>query len=392
MKILFCGSNLFDEHNYRNSLKEVAEGDSVYFVYEIHQATDFISNYLVKNQGELDLIVIHKEFDDYFSNTIISNIQNDDLSTYSKKDFNLASLPYLQLFDREENISIYRKPYPNSENTYDYGIENFSTAIDRLINVVKEWRKAVIGELDNLGIQYNSGKVDYSFYFSSRRKKKVETKILSDNFRLFPRKLNYAWLEPNEKQIQINIDHFIKLLKGSESIGTKGEEKKYHQFFIKNPYFILRDNFKKYWYETKLSYSAKRYFEPDFSLKPNLDYRTDLNILEIKLPNEGFIKKTKFHPSPYQKLMSHIFQVNDYKDYLESGEHNREVNNSFGYIPSRIDYNILIGRKKDKEENEYFLTKRMRQMGAENIRLLTYDELLDYQVKYLERINLLKID
>ncbi|AMJ65770.1 hypothetical protein AXW84_10270 [Hymenobacter sp. PAMC 26628] len=89
--------------------------------------------------------------------------------------------------------------------------------------------------------------------------------------------------------------------------------------------------------------------------------------------------------------MSYIFQVNDYKDYIESEEYQKKLNQVFGFIPTKVEYNLLIGRSADKASNIYNLNKRMRQMGALHINLLTYDELLDYQVKYLDRIKLLKV-
>ncbi|MGN0003377.1 MAG: hypothetical protein ACI35V_08080, partial [Sphingobacterium composti] len=107
--------------------------------------------------------------------------------------------------------------------------------------------------------------------------------------------------------------------------------------------------------------------------------------------NETFLRKTSFHRPPKSNLMKHIFQVNDYKDYLESDCYLSQINNAFGFIPKKINYNILVGRQDDKEENIYDLEKRMRQIGQNNLNLMTYDEILDYQVKFLERMNLLSI-
>lgn len=250
----------------------------------------------------------------------------------------------------------------------------------------------MLDELDNLGIKFNTGKVDYSFFFSEGRKRNLSTDILSDNFKLFPRKLNYEWLYFNDKQIERVIDLYIKELKRSSRLNNKKEEKRFHTLFNKYPSLIKRDNYSKHWYEARLYYEEKNWYEPDYTLKPNFNQRTDLSILEVKLPNEGFIKKTNFHPKPYSSIVNHIFQVNDYKEYLESDEYQETIKKVFGFMPDSIDYNILIGRLDDKTESMKILSKRMRQMNALHINFITYDELLDYQVKYLERMKVLKIN
>jgi len=50
-----------------------------------------------------------------------------------------------------------------------------------------------------------------------------------------------------------------------------------------------------------------------------------------------------------------------------------------------------MGRKQDKDDNLKVIEKRMRQFGQGKICLMTYDELLEYQVKYLDRMELLEI-
>lgn len=155
--------------------------------------------------------------------------------------------------------------------------------------------------------------------------------------------------------------------------------------------FLLRDSYSKHWYEPRLYKNLTEFEEPDYTLKPNFTFETDLSLLEVKLPNENFVTQSKFHTSPKSKLMRHIFQVNDYKDYLESNQYLEQINKTFGYIPKNINYNILIGRQKDKDENIYNIKKRMRQMGQNDLNLMTYDELLEYQVKFFERMKLLDV-
>jgi|GEM_PF-5791162 len=101
--------------------------------------------------------------------------------------------------------------------------------------------------------------------------------------------------------------------------------------------------------------------------------------------------KKKYHRTPRMSLIKHLIQVNDYKDYLESDKYKSQINSVYGYVPKNINYQLLVGRKVDKLKDIEGLDKTMRQLGQGNIKLMTYDDLADYQVKFLERIKLLEI-
>ena len=388
MKIVIISKYLEQEDNIRNQLSAISENDSVIFIYSYSNAKEFILNQVEKNQESIDLIILYTTIKNEGANEFRDWLKTGDNRTFSKRDFNLKTIPMVLIVGEDEN--------KNAFNGYgkvisDIGYDKLSLFINEFITPVKSWRTNILDEMDNLGIRLNSGEIDYTYYFSGDRKINISTNILSENFKLFPRKLSYQWLSINSKQIQKSIDEFIKLLKRSEKIGNKGEEKLFHKFLLSNDHFILRDNYSKYWYESKLEKGDNKYEEPDFTLRPNFKTKTDLSLIEIKLPNEGFIKNKKYHKSPYAKFVDHIIQVNDYKDYLESEQYKESINKIFGYIPLRIEYKLLIGRQQDKLENLSELTKIMRQLGQTTLQLLTYDDLMDYQVKFLDRVGLLEI-
>lgn len=83
--------------------------------------------------------------------------------------------------------------------------------------------------------------------------------------------------------------------------------------------------------------------------------------------------------------------MNDYKDYLESDEYQESIRKVFGFVPTKLEYNILVGRLDDKTKGFSVFNKSMRQINATHINFITYDELLDYQVKFLERMKILKV-
>lgn len=389
MRIIVIADYLKKESSVTNALQEVCETDSINFCHSIDNAKDFISNNIVKNQIPLDLVIIFSRVESKNANEFQEWINFDVSRTYSKNDFNLRELPILLITRKDESLYNY-KQYAGIVS--DKGNKHLDLLTSQVNSIVKNWRKRIIDELDNIGIKYNSGTIDYTYYLSKRRVISLpQTLILSENFKLFPRKLNYYWLEVNKTQIEKSIDEFIKLLKRSERLGKKGEEKLYHKFFNDNEYFLKRDNYSKVYYESKLMKNDRKYEEPDYTLKPNFDYKTDLSLLEVKLPNELFMTKKKYHPTPRMSLMKHLVQVNDYKDYLESDEYKSQINNVYGYVPKKINYQLLVGRKFEKLKDIEGLNRTMRQLGQGNIALMTYDDLADYQVKFLERIKLLEI-
>lgn len=388
MRILFVIRDVYQQETVRNGLASLSEQDSIYFVCSYHEAEYFIQNNVVKHQLPLDLIITQDKIHGYRAVDFFKKITKDKSATYSNRDFLFHKIPVVILVD--EN----RTAFLNDGFALvldDFGLEKLHLWKPGLVGVAKDWRRHVLDELDDLGIRFNSGTIDYTYVLSRKKRTGTPARILSGSFKQLPRRLPYNWVTANERQIEIAIDQYIKELKRACRLNAKRDEKRFHALFNKYPFLIQRDNYSHKWYEARLDYENNRSFQPDFSLKPNFNQVTDLSILEIKLPNEAFIAKSPFHPGPLQGLMSHIFQVNDYKDYLESDQYQAEIKKTFGFIPNKVEYNILMGRLDEKTNGLQVLNKRMKQMGATHINLLTFDELLNYQVKYLDRIKLLKI-
>ncbi|WP_214225839.1 hypothetical protein [Pedobacter sp. B4-66] len=56
----------------------------------------------------------------------------------------------------------------------------------------------------------------------------------------------------------------------------------------------------------------------------------------------------------------------------------RYIEKEFGFFPSKIDFNILIGRMEEKLDHAEVINTTKRQFGQKDVRLLSYDELLEY--------------
>lgn len=317
MRILFILKDFSQRKTIRKELAELSEQDSIYFVYNYGQAKDFILKNIIASQLPLDLIITQNNINGLSAIDFYANITKDKSATYSKGDFNFHTIPVVLIVDKDENKNAFLN-YGFADVLDNIGLENLYRFNQEFINAVKDWRRHVLDELDNLGIKFNSGKIDPKYLFSKERKRNVDVRILSQNFVLLKRRLDYLWLAANERQIEIAIDKLIKELKRSSHLNKKREEMRYHDLINKYPSLIERDNYSRHWYDARLQKENNEYYKPDYSLLPNFNQQTDLSILEIKLPNEGFIKSTSFHPPLKAGLIHHTTQVNNYKDYLES--------------------------------------------------------------------------
>jgi len=387
LRILYISKDRSKEDLIRSNLEELSEHDSIRFAYSYSEAAEFIENFIIGSQALLDLIISESNIQRQSASDFKERIQKDRERTFSNRDFKFHSIPVILIADKEENRNAYLGLFDNAVD--DIGTEKLHLFQPEMVGSVKTWRRQVLDELENIG--FNQYARDARSLLLKKNLSHCDTDILSENFKLFPRNLNYSWLTENDHQIEQAIDEYIKEFKRL-TVFKRKKEKKIHQIFNKNPFLIKRDNYSKHWYEPKLYLNNTNYYEPDYMLEPNFNYRTDLSLLEIKLPSERFIKKKLFHPSPYAALMEHIFQVNDYKDYIESDQYQDQLFKAFGFVPNKIEYNILVGRSNDKEKNLSIFNNRLRQINALHINFITYDELYEYQVKFLERFQLLDIN
>jgi hypothetical protein len=396
MKILLIIDQLQNKEYFLNILNDISERNLIITLHTIEEGANFIHKSLLLEQMELDLIIIQDKWQNKskgveFIDTLIRNSSQ----TYSNRDFNLKALPFFILISQNKNDE-YKEDYLKEQYFEESQLigqpEKLELYLSEIVSRVKNWRKKLLDELSNFGIEYKNGYLDYPS--TKNLFKNITTEILSDNFKIIRRRLNYVWLNKNNSQIEQSIDEFIKELKWSERNKSK-DEKKFHTLFRKYPLFLSRDVYNNQWYEPRLKYTLvngeKKYIEPDFILKRNFRKDTDLSVLEIKLPQEGFMKNSNFHPSPLSSFMNHLFQVSDYKDYLENEQNSKVICDYFGFKPIKFDYNLLIGREDNKQKQSQMFELRLNQMNMEFIKIITYDNLLELQVRFLQRLKILEI-
>jgi hypothetical protein len=384
MNILFVIKESYEEYQVRIALSEIAEPDSIYFAHSYAEAANFIFANIIPNQLVLDLIITQNNIDDLPAAEFLQRITKNKTATFSKGDFYFHTIPVVLIVDPEENRSAFLSD-PFALVLNDIGAGRLHLFISELEGVVRDWRRQVFDDLANLGASFYRGRINYTHFLTSKRTVGRYTRIISDDFKMRRQRPGHQWILFDKRKSEIALvsyNHEIRRAMRSK----EHDESRFHELFEQYPTLIRRDNFSDHWHEKPLPYGLGQSYKPDFSLKPNFNQLSDLSILEVKLPTEGFLAKTKFHTPILQSLAHQMVQVKDYQDYLESGQFEQELRSAYGFVPQRIQYNILIGRVDEKYRQLELLDKRMRQYDASHINLITHDEQLDAHSRYHDRM------
>jgi hypothetical protein len=166
-------------------------------------------------------------------------------------------------------------------------------------------------------------------------------------------------------------------------------ETQMQRFFEENPFFLM---------QARLgiqiphpSYAIRRW-SPDFAFTSILGPRDikDIELLEMKGPAEKLLNYHKNHPGFTSILHSAINQVRDYGRYISYPENHKKIMKQLGYIPTQSRLAVLIGRDYQDEERMEVLERRRSE--TPDIKIITYDKILETQADQLSRIVIPDLD
>jgi hypothetical protein len=168
-----------------------------------------------------------------------------------------------------------------------------------------------------------------------------------------------------------------------ELLDRKVSERAMQRFFEDNPFFLT---------QARLgiqiphpSYATKRW-SPDFAFTSILGPTdvNDIELLELKGPDEKLLNKHKNHPDFSSKLSNAIAQVRDYGEFLSHPENERKLLRQLGYIPTQSKLAVLIGRDVDRDDYREAMARRLRYVP--DVEVITYDKILETQAAQMSRI------
>jgi hypothetical protein len=362
-----------------------------------------LTNILLERKGHLDLIII----DDYelnipcttetflYSDVNMNNcinaidfIRNNSNETYSNSNYYLRNIPLIKICREYDDVTYNEKSYIYFDHCLDLHVDTYlEIAVSKAIAFTRD---LIISDLKTLGMmsdnKYHLIKTNFALYHYDN-----DLRILSKSYIEKQKQLNLYWFEYPLEEVGDAINRYLEMVSMSRKFNYR-EELKIHYFFRQNPYFILRDKYSNYYYGKELvRRDGEPSIKPDFILKPSeFNQNKKTEIFEIKLPDEGIVKKKRFHQNFYTEFWEHLVQVKDYQDYFQLPDVNAEIFNKLGYLPTDYLFTLLVGGSENKEQNRNILSKLSRQFNLQDINILTYDELLDYQIRYFEREKRIK--
>jgi Domain of unknown function (DUF4263) len=389
VQILVVHKHPFLEDILRNSLAPIAERDSIHFLHTYESAETFIQNNIVAQRRPLDLIICENNIGSLSAVDFFNRITKDRERTFSNGHFYFHTIPVVLIVDEWENRHAFLR-HGFAEVLDDIALENLYLYSFELASVIKQWRRRMIGDLSNIGIPYERGRLLYQYTLSEKKREGIYTSILSDDFKKKPTALLYDWIATSERQLEVAIGKLEKELKRSVRLETR-EEKRVSDLLEQNQFLIKRDNYSYRWHEPRLRRQGRRSYRLDFTLKPNFNQLADMSVLELKLPNDQLIVSPNFHPTFSSRLIRGLSQVNDYRRYISDAKNRKGVWDAFQFIPEKVDYTILVGRQEEKERHQETFNQRNQEFNAGRANITTYDEFVQMGINYLGRRDLLSI-
>ncbi|MCR9222416.1 MAG: DUF4263 domain-containing protein [Alphaproteobacteria bacterium] len=171
-------------------------------------------------------------------------------------------------------------------------------------------------------------------------------------------------------KIRSQYERAISELKSLLSEDSNNEDK-YQKWFEEHPVALKSMNYIQSISQPKLTdFDGKNYF-PDFIVKKLSGI---WEIFELKLPYERILKNKERRNTFYSKVYEYLEQCTEYSEFFNDNKNRKNFSSDYNiYIPSAIDYKLVIGRDLglDRYELERILGRLSKKAS-----ILTYDDVL----------------
>jgi len=237
-------------------------------------------------------------------------------------------------------------------------------------NVVDEYLHKVLADYEQLGIMFTFEKGRAQI--GPAMKKKDPQLESAHYYAPADQRTNRHWVTVKRDQEAIRAD--IELFQ--QLIDMKVNEREMQRFFEQNPFFLsqLRLGVQV----PHPSYKTNRW-SPDFAFTSILGASDlkDIDLLELKGPDEELLNSHKHHPGFTSILNSAINQARDYGEYISHPANFDKIMKQFGYIPTSTRLGVVIGRDYKDAAKMAMVDKRRRYVP--DIDVITYDKILATQ-------------
>lgn len=379
------------------------ERNELIFRNSFESTKEFLLEQLQKAGGHIDLIItneITEKKQDVLKANELLFLKNTLTTSFSKRNFRISSIPIILYSNRESKV-VFLNNFDSIVKKDNLG--NHLYFLSECERLIKDWRRKVLADLDILELKFtdlnnfqNSKK--YETYIRRVSKNAIDyfatkTQLLSLEFIESPCLLKYDWLLLEGNKIEQAIYNFIDTYKNHQKYDSKnGERGILHEFFKRNKTILLRDSYVDMEYELKLNELDTTNSEQcDFILKTEYPDFLNTTFFEVKKEDVNFyVKKNTKRPQMSSAFLSHLKQVWGYKEFAENPLNEVELAKKLNYETQNFDFILLAGRKDEKEEVKETFEKEIDRM-FNGINVITYEELEEVNIGYLERFNRLNI-
>lgn len=379
------------------------ENNELIFCNSFEQSKSILVNYLADKKLHIDLIITSESntSPDVLDASALSYLKNTITASFSKRNFRVCSIPILLYSENESKSEGYSQRFNSIVQKSQTG--NHAHFISECERLIKLWRHQVYVDLDILGINidilpdFQNSKYFKEYYQSKISKNATDyfiakTSVLSEEFIRFPAPLDYDWILLNNNIIERAILEFDNTFKNHVKYDRRNNERTIlHEFFNNNKLILLRDTFTGLEYEKNLyDLNKKNSEECDFILKTEYPDFLRTTFVEIKKEDVVFyVKKHTKRPQFSHNYLSHLEQVWRYKEFAQDIKNQPELKEKLGYETSQFDFVLLAGRLEEKLElNDKF--EKDLDRSFKGIEVITYEELKEINIGYLDRFNRLK--
>jgi Domain of unknown function (DUF4263) len=248
------------------------------------------------------------------------------------------------------------------------------SSIDR---TVREYRQRILAEFSNLGflVSYRDGRyrvgpamnpdrdLEGLFYFGPGDKRHLDGRCFT--------------VDRNVYGIQYEVEQFEGLINSSET-----SEPELQAFFEEHPHFLSDARLSSPLSHVRLEDQSGAALIPDFIIKPIVAYRRDSNwqVLDLKKPGARLLAGPARHIRLSHEVTQAITQLRDYGGYFGNPENSDRIAEILGHRLRYPELAVLIGRL-----GEYDVEMLNKAQSRErDVRIVTYDEVLERQQRLLE--------
>jgi hypothetical protein len=401
MKILINDFNETQEEYIKIFNSFGYEENELIFSNSYETSRDFIINQLEKNKLHIDLIITNNSREinnDVLKANELQFFKNSLFTSFSKGNFRLSSIPIVQYSNYDTKSDISESGFNAIIKKNEYGDHKYF--VHECERLVIAWRKQLYSDLEVLEIkieqltQLVNSNYFNKYYFqkisnNSENYFAIKTKVVSNEFIKAPTPLNYDWIVLSGNDIAESILKYTDTYKNHLKYDRKnGERAVLHEFFKEHRTILLRDTYVDLEYELNLNeINANTSEECDFILKTEYPDFLKTTFFEVKKEDVTFyVKKNTKRPQFSSDFLSNLKQVWGYKEYVENPLHQIELKKKLNYETSNFDYVLLAGRIEEKEEMKHLFEKEIQRM-FEDIKVITYEELENININYLEKFN-----